>query len=124
MIFSYCICYFHSIKIVTAFDKITSNDCLHYFLLTPSSALSSDKDRCAASFAELHYLSDGLQSQCEMLKQINVNSYAECVQNTCEKGGNTINYLNGLCQIRKCEDSDYQVSNADEGWMIATLAGK
>ena len=83
-----------------------------------------DQKSCAGSFVELHYQNAKLSSQCQMLKPLNVQNYAECVQNTCDAGGNTLNYRNGLCQIRMCDGNDYKLTTSDEGWYIATLAGK
>ena len=82
-----------------------------------------DQNSCPGSFVELHYKDAKLSSQCKMLKWINVENYAECVQKTCDTGGNTFNYLNGLCQIRMCEGNDYKLTTSDKGWYIATLAG-
>ena len=46
---------------------------------------------------------------------------SECKRMTCTGGGNILNYLQGTCEMRRCQGNDYMLSSARGGWNIYVL---
>ena len=48
-------------------------------------------------------------------------SLSHCKRMTCTGGGNILNYLQGTCEIRRCQGNDYMLSSTRGGWHIYVL---
>ncbi len=48
-------------------------------------------------------------------------SLDDCKRMTCTGGGNILNYLEGTCEIRRCQGNDYMLSSTRGGWHIFVL---
>jgi hypothetical protein len=58
-----------------------------------------------------------VSSQCEPIKPPFQATEIECITQACDIG-NTINFFNGICDIRKCENLNYQLSVVNKGWNV------
>ncbi len=46
---------------------------------------------------------------------------SDCKRMTCTGGGNILNYLQGTCEMRRCQGNDYMLSSDRGGWNIYVL---
>ncbi len=95
-------CYFLEIAF---YNSLLSEQCTFYF------DLFADPSR-----------GQSVSTDCPLLRApvVEVN-LSDCKRMTCTGGGNILNYLDGICEMRRCQGNDYMLSSARGGWNIYVL---
>ena len=97
-------------------DKLDRSQCM---TLTVERVVAAS-EVCVDSFSEEYQEKEGVSSRCPRVGHLYGSTVDDCVKETCRLGGNTINYRNHECELRRCQLS-LNVTDKAGGWEVLSL---